>query len=94
MRDRTEETAMLSMTNRSAHPIDTGGHDPLITVFGAESATYSCPDLASVDAHLARLCQRLELATPRFPALVALFRGEIDRLLDRRCWLALADAPA
>ena len=84
---------MLAMTGRSTHPIDTSGCDPLTTVFGAESATYSCPDLASVDAHLARLCQRLELATPRFPALVALFRGEIDRLLDRRCWLTLVDGP-
>lgn len=78
---------MLSMTNRSAHPIDTSGRDPLTTVFGAESATYDCPDLASVDAHLAALCQRIELAAPRFPALETLFRGEIDRLLDRRCWL-------
>ena len=78
---------MLSMTTQSAHPIHTSGCDPLTTVFGAESATYSCPDVASVDAHLAWLCQRVELAAPRFPALVTLFRGEIDRLLDRRCWL-------
>ncbi|GLZ47615.1 hypothetical protein Acsp06_38000 [Actinomycetospora sp. NBRC 106375] len=94
---------MSTTTFPSAHPIDTSGHDPLTTVFGAESATYRCPDLAAVDAHLANLCRRLELASPRFPALVALFRSEIDLLLDRRRWLELtadltgevpADAPA
>ncbi|MEJ2865631.1 hypothetical protein [Actinomycetospora flava] len=85
---------MLSTTTQSAHPIDTSRCDPLTTVFGAESATYSCPDLAAVDAHLVRLCQRIELAAPRFPALVTLFRGEIDRLLDRRCWLEMVSRTA
>jgi hypothetical protein len=86
--DLEKETAMaLTMTRPAA--IDTRGHDPLITVFGAEGATYSCPDLQSVDAHLARLCDRLGYATPRFPALITLFRSEIDRLLDRRRWLEL-----
>jgi hypothetical protein len=89
MGDLAKETAMISTTTPSAHPIDTSGCDPLTTVFGAESATYDCPDLASVDAHLTRLCVRLGLATPRFPALVALFRAEIDLLLDRRRWLEL-----
>jgi hypothetical protein len=87
---------MSTTTFPSAHPIDTSGHDPLTTVFGAESATYSCPDLAAVDVHLGRLCQRLELASPRFPVLVDLFRAEIDLLLDRRWWLerTAATAPA
>jgi hypothetical protein len=83
---------MSTMTFPSAHPIDTSGHDPLTTVFGAESSTYSCPDLEAVDAHLARLCDRLRLAGPRFPALVDLFRAEIDLLLDRRRWLELTAA--
>jgi hypothetical protein len=83
-----KETAMASTMTRPP-AIDSRGHDPVLTVFGAEGATYSCPDLQSVDAHLARLCDRLGHATPRFPALIALFRSEIDRLLDRRRWLEL-----
>jgi hypothetical protein len=80
----------MASTTTQLRPVDTGGLDPMVTVFGAEGATYRCPDLASVDAHLASLCARLRHATPRFPALVALFRAEIDRLLDRRRWLELA----
>jgi hypothetical protein len=82
----------MASTITSTRPVDTGGHDPLTTVFGAEGATYSCPDLPALDAHLASLCHRLQRATPRFPALVVLFRAEIDRLLDRRRWLELEAA--
>ena len=84
----------MASTMMQAPAIDTGGHDPLTTVFGAEGATYSCPDLPSLDAHLAKLCVRLGHATPRFPALIQLFRSEIDRLLDRRRWLELESTVA
>ncbi len=63
--------------------------DPLTSVIGVRGTPYPCPDLATLDEHIARLCQRIEHASPRFPALVAEFRVEIDLLLDRRRWLQI-----
>lgn len=65
--------------------------DPLVTVDGLNGTRYSCPDLASVDAHLDGLRRRIESARGRFPGLVATYLREIDLLLDRRTWLALED---
>ena len=64
--------------------------DPLTTVIGLHGSTYSCPDLPTLDGHLAALCSRLRHASPHFPALVLVFRAEIDRLLERRRWLEMA----
>jgi hypothetical protein len=61
--------------------------DPLTSVIGVRGTPYPCPDLDTLDEHIAGLCRRIENASPRFPALVAEFRVEIDLLLDRRRWL-------
>lgn len=63
--------------------------DPLTSVIGVRGTPYPCPDMASLDEHIAWLCHRIEHATPRFPALVEEFRAEIDLLLDRRRWLEI-----
>jgi hypothetical protein len=62
---------------------------PLVTVIGVRGAPYPCPDIATLDAHIAWLSHRIERAPPRFGTLVAEFRAEIDLLLDRRRWLEL-----
>jgi hypothetical protein len=66
-------------------------YDPLTTVIGVHGVPYPCPDLATLDAHIASLCRRIELASPRFGTLVADFRTEIDLLLDRRRWLEIKE---
>ena len=63
--------------------------DPLTVVDGLNGSTYPCPDIPTLDAHLAALSDRLRHAAPRFPHLVRSFRKDIDRLLDRRLWLEL-----
>ena len=65
--------------------------DPLVTVIGVRGTPYPCPDLATLDEHIAWLSHRIEHASPKFPMLVAEFRTEIDLLLDRRRWLELAE---
>jgi hypothetical protein len=67
----------------------TAGPDPLTTVVGPHGTTYSCPDLLTLDGHLAALCVRLRNATPQFPSLAEAFRADIDCLLERRHWLRL-----
>lgn len=68
--------------------------DPLTTVIGVRGTPYPCPDLATLDDHIAWLCHRVANAAPRFPALVTEFRVEIDLLLDRRRWLELEQQAA
>lgn len=59
--------------------------DPTDTVTGSGGSTYACPDLETLDGHIARLH---ELATgTTFPERIAEFRADIDMLLDRRLWL-------
>lgn len=68
--------------------------DPFTTVLGTHGAPYPCPDLATLDLHLAGLAHRVVLAA-RFPGVVADLRADIDLLLDRRRWLVVAaDGPA
>jgi hypothetical protein len=65
--------------------------DPLTSVLGVHGTPYPCPDIASLDAHIGWLCRRIAYANARFPRLVEAFRADIDRLLDRRCWLEIQD---
>lgn len=71
----------------------TPSFDPLSTVVGLYGVRYPCPDLATVDRHIRVLCDRIRHAVPHFPQLVAVFRDEIDLLLDRRRWLELEPDP-
>lgn len=59
--------------------------DPTDTVTGSSGNTYPCPDLATLDGHIARLHERA-MGT-MFPERIAEFRADIDMLLDRRMWL-------
>ena len=76
-------------------PTATGRHfafvrhlDPLRSVQGTH-ARYDCPDLASVDRHLEALRRRMSTGAARGPDVADACRADIDRLLDRRAWLAL-----
>jgi hypothetical protein len=66
--------------------------DPLLSVQGSRDR-YHCPDLVSLDRHLARLCGRIARAAGRDPAAVATWQADLDRLLERRAWLTLPVAP-
>ncbi len=61
--------------------------DPLTAVIGVRGTPYPCPDIATLERHIAWLWHRLDHAGPHFPALVWEFRADIDLLLDRRQWL-------
>ena len=61
--------------------------DPLRCVQGTRGR-YDCPDLASVDRHLAVLRRRID-AGARSPDTAAGCRTDIDLLLERRAWLTL-----
>jgi len=69
-------------------------NDPLITVVGAIGVPYLCPTIEAVDGHLADLHRRARLLARKFPRLAKSYRSDIDQLLDRRCWLAMAPTPA
>ena len=62
--------------------------NPLVSVAG-KVALYHCPDIETVDRHLTNLTNRIKLAHS-VPKLVALYRQDIDQLLDRRRYLELA----
>ncbi|HVG88325.1 MAG TPA: hypothetical protein VM823_05080 [Gaiellales bacterium] len=59
-----------------------------------------CPDVDTVDSHIARLRRRLAKLGAQRPDITQVSRADIDRLLDRRAWLTLpvahyeADLPA
>lgn len=55
---------------------------------------YPCPDLAALDEHMSALSGRIGHAERNLPYLVAVFRADMDLLLDRRLWLALTTEPA
>lgn len=59
--------------------------DPTGSVTGSGGAIYPCPDLDTLDAHIANLHERATGTT--FPERAAEFRADIDMLLDRRLWL-------
>ncbi|MHA6794649.1 hypothetical protein ACVGVM_14245 [Pseudonocardia bannensis] len=63
--------------------------DPLTTVIGIRGTPYACPNIPTVDHHIAGLYTRIERAGTRFPDLVEEYWTEIDLLLDRRMWLEL-----
>ena len=62
--------------------------DPAI-VHGLHGARYACPDITTVDYHLADLAGSLRRTAPRFTLTAQCFRTDIDRLLDRRNYLML-----
>jgi hypothetical protein len=67
--------------------------DPLRMVQGTRNHRYDCPDLATLDRHITRLRHRVTTVGSRSPTVAAACRADIDRLLDRRAWLTLADGP-
>jgi len=67
--------------------------DPLRMVQGTRNHRYDCPDLATLDRHITRLRQRISTVGTRSPHIAAACRADIDRLLDRRAWHTLPEAP-
>jgi hypothetical protein len=65
--------------------------NPLDLVVG-ECKEYACRDIAAVDAHLADLRERINLA-PQLPKLLKQYRADLDKLLDRRLWLEMTRTP-
>ena len=74
-------------------PLAPAGHlDPLLSVQGTRDR-YHCPDLVSLDRHLARLRGRIARDAGREPAAAVTWQADLDRLLERRAWLTLPVAP-
>jgi hypothetical protein len=68
--------------------------DPLRVVQGTRNHRYDCPDVATLERHITRLRHRIAtVAAGRHKSPVPC-RADIDRLLDRRAWLTLPEAPA
>lgn len=63
--------------------------NPLRLVHGTRSERYDCPDLATLDQHIARLCRRIARLGDQVPDVAEVCRADIDRLLDHRSWLTL-----
>ena len=63
--------------------------DPLRIVHGTRNGRYDCPDLATLDRHIAGLRRRIAAIGTRSPDAAEVARADIDRLLDRRAWLTL-----
>ena len=61
--------------------------DPLRVLLGARAERYDCPDVPTLDRHIARLHRRMTAAGA--PEVADACRTDIDRLLDRRSWLTL-----
>ncbi|MFC4947918.1 hypothetical protein [Pseudonocardia sp. GCM10023141] len=61
--------------------------DPSTTVTGHGGATYLCPDLDTLDHHIAALYTKVTAS--RFGERVSGLWADIDRLLERRSWLTL-----
>jgi hypothetical protein len=69
----------------------TADPDPLDTVSSVLAGYhFPCPDLASVDQHIAKLRERLGPASNLTPTRQEAARRDIDRLLERRMYLMLA----
>jgi hypothetical protein len=66
-----------------------GQLDPLETVEGVTGTRYHVPDLLTLEDRLHRLAlQRHLVDDRRYPRARADMSTDIDRLLDRRAWLA------
>jgi hypothetical protein len=63
--------------------------DPLRILHGTRGDRYDCPDVDTVDRHIGRLRRRLAKLGSQRPDITQVCRADIDRLLDRRAWLAL-----
>jgi hypothetical protein len=63
--------------------------DPLRIVQGTTHDRYDCPDLATLDRHITHLRRRVLKDGGQVPGVAAVWRADIDRLLDRRAWLTL-----
>jgi len=63
--------------------------DPLRMVYGARNNRYDCPDVAALDRHIHHLRRRIASIGEQACNIVDDYRADIDRLLDRRLWLAL-----
>ena len=63
--------------------------DPLRVLHGTRGDRYDCPDVDTVDRHIARLRRRLAKLGAQRPDITQACRADIDRLLDRRAWLTL-----
>ena len=79
------------MAPNSPPPAD---DDVLTVVVGSRGTTYVCPDIPTLDGHLAALCVRIRQTAALFPNLARAFREDVDVLLDRRRWLELTAARA
>jgi hypothetical protein len=53
---------------------------------------FHCPNVASVDQHLAELCTHIGPGSNLVPSRQDDARRDIDRLLDRRLYLMLMDS--
>lgn len=70
---------------------DQGDHrgDGFAVVIGCAGTGYSCPNIAAVDRHIARLYRRIEESGPWVAEMVDELWTDIDLLLERRMFLAL-----
>ena len=58
-------------------------------VHGARNDRYDCPDVAALDRHIGQLRRRIISVADQAPHIADDYRADIDRLLDRRCWLTM-----
>lgn len=58
-------------------------------VHGHEGTPYYAPSLDAVDRRICELVGRIREKGGEFPALADTWRGDIDRLLERRAFLQL-----
>jgi hypothetical protein len=66
--------------------------DPVKTVNSVISGyCFHCPDLATIDQHIAGLLRRIGQGSNLAPARKKAARQDIDRLLERRLYLMLVD---
>ena len=63
--------------------------DPLRILYGSRGDRYDCPDVDTVDRHIARLRRRPAKLGAQRPDITQVCHADIDRLLDRRAWLTL-----
>lgn len=68
----------------------TANPDPFDTVSSAVPGYhYACPDVAAVDEHIALLAAICRPGSCMAPARLAGFRSDLDKLLERRQYLAM-----
>lgn len=69
--------------------------DPALHVTGSQ-AIYPCPDVTSIDRHLADLRKKIRnvRAAGKYPQLVIQYRDDLDLLLERRLLLTSVEVTA